>query len=118
MHRENAVVGSGPLRNGNARGKPKLAPRCGARTRAGCGCRAPAMANGRCRMHGSASTGPRTEEGRARLRAAHTTHGGYGAETQAVLRHSAVFVAETRALLAELRPGIRANGLGVPKRRP
>lgn len=116
MHRENAVVGSGPLRNGTRAANRNL--RCGARTRAGCGCRAPAMANGRCRMHGSASTGPRTEEGRARLRAAHTTHGGYGAETQAVLRHSAVFVAETRALLAELRPGIRANGLGVPKRRP
>jgi hypothetical protein len=87
--------------------------RCGARTRAGCGCRAPAMANGRCRMHGGASTGPRTEEGRARLRAAHMTHGGYGAETQAVLRCSAAFVAETRALMAELRPagpGKRAGG--------
>ena len=28
------------------------APRCGARTRQGTPCRAPAMANGRCRMHG------------------------------------------------------------------
>ena len=28
------------------------APRCGAKTRRGTPCRAPAMANGRCRMHG------------------------------------------------------------------
>ena len=31
------------------------APRCGARTRAGTPCMAPAMRNGRCRMHGGAS---------------------------------------------------------------
>lgn len=34
-----------------------LSPRCGARTRAGASCRAPAMQNGRCRMHGGKSTG-------------------------------------------------------------
>ena len=33
------------------------APRCGARTRIGSPCRSPAMANGRCRMHGGLSTG-------------------------------------------------------------
>ena len=32
-------------------------PRCGAKTRSGEPCRAPAMTNGRCRMHGGASTG-------------------------------------------------------------
>lgn len=32
-------------------------PRCGARTRTGTSCRSPAMANGRCRMHGGASPG-------------------------------------------------------------
>jgi hypothetical protein len=32
-------------------------PRCGARTRAGIPCRHPAMANGRCRMHGGRSPG-------------------------------------------------------------
>lgn len=49
-------------------------PRCGARTRGGAPCRAPAMwddvtdapVNGRCRHHGGCSTGPRTAEGRAR----------------------------------------------------
>ena len=33
------------------------APRCGARTRRGTPCKAPAMANGRCRMHGGPSPG-------------------------------------------------------------
>jgi hypothetical protein len=46
-------------------------PRCGAKTRVGGHCKAPAVwntqddvaRNGRCRMHGGLSTGPRTEEG-------------------------------------------------------
>lgn len=33
-------------------------PRCGAKTRKGKSCQAPAMENGRCRMHGGKSTGP------------------------------------------------------------
>ena len=50
-------------------------PRCGARTRTGRPCRAPklwrvgeAEPRPRCRMHGGASTGPRTAEGAARVR--------------------------------------------------
>jgi hypothetical protein len=38
------------------------------------------MTNGRCRMHGGLSTGPRTREGLARLTQARTVHGGYGLE--------------------------------------
>ena len=34
------------------------APQCGAKTRSGNPCKNPAMANGRCRMHGGKSTGP------------------------------------------------------------
>lgn len=53
-------------------------PRCGARTRAGSACAAPAVwdpelnlpRNGRCRMHGGLSTGPRTAEGKRRSLAA------------------------------------------------
>ena len=71
--------GRGTLRNGNPGGDPNTAPRCGARTRSGCACRAPAMQNGRCRMHGGKSTGPRTAAGMARMIAAKTTHGDYGA---------------------------------------
>jgi len=56
-------------------GGPRRAPWCGARTRAGGSCLGSAMANGRCRMHGGASTGPRTAVGLARTVAAKTTHG-------------------------------------------
>ena len=53
-------------------------PQCGARCRDGHPCAAPAVwststgaaRNGRCRMHGGLSTGPRTVEGRARVAAA------------------------------------------------
>jgi hypothetical protein len=69
------ATGTGRLKNGNPPGDLRLAPRCGAKTRAGGGCRQPAMANGRCRLHGGRSTGPRTEAGRARCAAARTRHG-------------------------------------------
>ncbi|MGE0118678.1 MAG: HGGxSTG domain-containing protein [Dongiaceae bacterium] len=65
----------GCLKNGNPSGDYLQAPRCGARTRAGCPCRQPAMANRRCRLHGGLSTGPRTPEGLARSRTARLTHG-------------------------------------------
>jgi len=50
-------------------------PRCGARCRVGSSCNAPPVwdrrldrqVNGRCRMHGGLSTGPKTEEGRRRI---------------------------------------------------
>ncbi len=41
------------------------------------------MANGRCRMHGGRSAGPRTPEGLARLTAARTKHGAYNAASRA-----------------------------------
>ena len=52
-------------------------PRCGAKTRSGGTCQAPALwvtgqpkpKNGRCRMHGGLSTGPKSREGIARVTA-------------------------------------------------
>jgi hypothetical protein len=93
---------TGPLRSGNPRGNPNLAPRCGAKARTtGLACRAPAMANGRCRMHGGKSTGPRTPEGLARLARAHTTHGwcaqaGPEADLRRELRHARVAARRAR----------------------
>ena len=57
---------------------PVARPTCGARCRDGHACEAPAVwststgapRNGRCRLHGGLSTGPRTVEGRARVAAA------------------------------------------------
>ena len=65
----------GRLRNGATPGDFLAAARCGAQTRAGDCCRQPAMRNGRCRMHGGLSTGPRTPDGLARCRATRLVHG-------------------------------------------
>jgi hypothetical protein len=63
--------------------KALAAPRCSARTRGGTPCRSPAMKNRRrCRLHGGLSTGPKTAEGLARIRAAQTTHGMRTAEME------------------------------------
>jgi hypothetical protein len=61
-------------------------PRCGARRRDGQPCRAPAMPNGRCRMHGGPSTGPRTPEGLERSRRSNWKHGYYSAKEKRVRR--------------------------------
>ena len=51
---------------------------CGAKTRTGHACRKPALKRKRrCRLHGGASTGPKTAEGRARIAAAQFKHGRY-----------------------------------------
>ncbi len=68
------------LRNDNPVSDFLQDPRCGARTRAGTPCRAPAMWNGKCRLHGGCSTGPRTAAGLQRLREAKTRHGLYAKE--------------------------------------
>ena len=44
------------------------------------------MPNGRCRMHGGASTGPRTPEGLQRIVKARTVHGAHGAEMRELRR--------------------------------
>ena len=64
----------------------RAAARCGARTRAGCPCAGPGMANGRCRLHGGKSTGARTPEGLERTRRARLKHGGCSAEVREASR--------------------------------
>lgn len=88
-----AKTGNGPhaarrgwLKNGNPPGDPNSAPRCGAKTRKSTPCRQPAMKNGRCRLHGGKSTGPRTPEGLERARRANWKHGRYSAEAKAEWR--------------------------------
>jgi hypothetical protein len=93
----------GRLKNGAPGGDYLAAPRCGARTRAGGSCRQPAMANGRCRLHGGKSTGARTEAGRDRLRSIHTKHGGYGRDSLAWFRRVDAFIAETKQMIAPRR---------------
>ena len=75
-------------------GKPKYVgwnqakrdrPKCGAKTRKGTPCKAPAVpGKKRCRMHGGASTGPRTAKGLKRsLAAANAGWQRWNAERQA-----------------------------------
>ena len=66
------------------------APQCGARTRSASSCRAPAMRNGRCRLHGGKSTGPPKGNKNA------FKHGRYTA--QAITRRR-----EVRALLKSIK---------------
>jgi hypothetical protein len=73
----------GWLKNGNPLGDPNSAPRCGARTRQGTPCRQPAMANGRCRLHGGKSPGAPTGEQNGNYR-----HGGRTMEAIAAKREA------------------------------
>lgn len=81
-------------------------PRCGACCkRTGLSCQSPAMPNGRCRMHGGASTGPRTAEGLARSTTARWRHGKRDAAARAQAAQRGVAqarLAALRQLMAEL----------------
>jgi hypothetical protein len=101
----------GRLKNGNRPGDFLAAPRCGARTRCGGECRQPAMKNGRRRLHGGLSTGPRTPEGLARSRRARLTHGGYSAHVRALRTAARAHNRRVRALAALIRS--RSAGHGV-----
>jgi hypothetical protein len=93
----------GRLRNGATPGDFLAAPRCGVHTRSGGCCRQPAMRNGRCRLHGGLSTGPRTAAGRARCAAARRIHGFYSAEMVALRRAGAAYCRRMDALFAALK---------------
>jgi hypothetical protein len=69
----------GWLKYGNAPYDIRRVKRRAARNRRGGACGSPAMRNGRCRLHGGLSTGPKTAEGIERIRRAKTKHGLYSA---------------------------------------
>ena len=90
--------------------KAGLGPRCGAKTRKGCEsrCTQPAMPNGRCRLHGGKSTGPRTASGLERSRRANWKHGYYSAQAKAQRAAARASRRKLQELIAELRArGIR-----------
>jgi hypothetical protein len=82
----------GWLKNGNPPGDFSKAPRCGAKTRAGTSCKCPAMANGRCRLHGGKSTGPRTPEGLERCKRANWKTGEHSEEARVRKRQFAELI--------------------------
>jgi hypothetical protein len=69
--------------------------RCGAHTRAGSTCKGPAMANGRCRMHGGASPGAPRGEGNGMWR-----HGLRSVET---IEQRRKMTSEMRRIRREMR---------------
>ena len=92
----------GWLKNGNPPGDPSNAARCGAKTRRGTVCRAPAMRNRRrCRLHGGKSTGPKTAAGLERSRRARWRHGVYSRETRELLAENRRRWRELMALLGD-----------------
>ena len=69
------------------------------------------MANGRCRLHGGKSTGPRTAAGIERCRTARWQHGMSSQEALAEKRRLRVLLHEADGLIRDLREAIR---LGTP----
>jgi hypothetical protein len=85
---------------------------CGAKTRAGTPCKNPAVTGKqRCRLHGGLSTGARTPEGRAKLRALHWKHGRATTEAKAAARQRAQIGREVRAELRSIEKEAIAAGL-------
>jgi hypothetical protein len=76
--------------------------RCGAKRRDGKPCHGPAMPNGRCRMHGGKSTGPRTPEGLERSHRARWQHGHCAAEAKATRAEARASMRLLRWLLAQI----------------
>ena len=93
-----------------------LSPRCGARTRKRRPCRSPAMANGRCRMHGGTSPGAPIGNTNA------LKHGRYTAKAIADRRELATLLRTMRVLVkkATARPdssGFAAGRHALPEER-
>ena len=86
--------------------------RCLANTRKGSPCQRPAkLPAGRCRVHGGASTGPRTEEGIARIVAAKITHGRLTKEKRLEAKERAKVGRQVRAELREIERWALDQGL-------
>ncbi len=61
------------------------------------------MPNGRCRLHGGKSTGPRTAAGLERIRAVRTKHGRYSADTLKLAALVRELKADAKATLRRVR---------------
>ncbi len=60
------------------------------------------MGNGRCKLHGGKSTGPRTAEGLERMRRAKTKHGLYSAETLQLMQALRTLRRDARRVAGDL----------------
>lgn len=106
----------GWLKNGNPPGDFTKAPRCEAKTRKGTPCQCPAMKNGRCKLHGGKSTGPKTPEGIERIRQSHLKHGIYTKDAIAQRRETNLFFKKAEEVLKQIGYGDDNIKLTINKR--
>jgi len=86
--------------------------RCGARTKAGDKCQRPAVKRtGKCNRHGGKSTGPRTQAGRDKIAALHTTHGRLTKEKRQAAKTRAEVGRKVRAEIKEIESSLIEQGL-------
>ena len=89
--------------------------RCGARTKSGGKCQRPAVKrSGRCTRHGGKSTGPRTQAGRDKIAALHTTHGRLTKEKREAARKRAEVGGKVRAQIKEIETNLIEQGVLDP----
>ena len=86
--------------------------RCGAKTRSGSPCKRPAnKQKGRCRLHGGASTGPKTNEGKAIIARSNTKHGRYTKAKLAERKRQAMITKELWARRKMIELQLRYAGV-------
>ena len=86
--------------------------RCGAKTRRGTACQRPAnKQNGRCRLHGGRSTGPKSAEGRAKIAAANLRHGEFTQAKIAKRKEDAKVAKGLRDRLRVIEHNLKAQGV-------
>ena len=86
--------------------------RCGAKTRSGGSCQRPAVKrSGKCNRHGGKSTGPRTQAGRDKIAALHTTHGRLTKEKREAARKRAEVGRKARAQIKEIETILIEQGV-------
>ncbi len=82
---------------------PHAKAQCGAKTRAGTPCKNRGMPNGRCRMHGGKSTGPKTMQGIERIRQARRKHGRYSAKEREERHSIRLFLRKCNDMMRKIR---------------
>ena len=86
--------------------------RCGAKTRSGGKCQRPAVKRtGRCTRHGGKSTGPRTQAGRDKIAALHTTHGRLTKEKREAAKRRAAVGRKVRAEVKQIEASLIEQGV-------
>ena len=86
--------------------------RCGAKNKKGNACQRPAVKRtGKCTRHGGNSTGPRTQAGRDKIAALHTTHGRLTKEKRQAAKTRAEIGRKVRAEVKQIEASLIEQGV-------